>query len=190
MTDSYRFMETTLLDRQQRLAEELPEQRRNFNALLHCFVEDLGRRKEEKKQAMSHLVGKMKQKFRDAAAEERVKGGEQKARNKKRKAEELQKQISESQEEYDWLDGQEKRLKTLPQLREKTTEESPTWAGDILYNRYFTLVSHGPLQRHWKPHSKKLPGSLPSGVFFQGASVENRLPPRSGPGGQRPMSFR
>ena len=35
--DSYCFMETTLLDRQQRLAEELPEQRHNFNALLHCF---------------------------------------------------------------------------------------------------------------------------------------------------------
>ncbi|CAE7195337.1 hypothetical protein AK812_SmicGene1019 [Symbiodinium microadriaticum] len=155
MTDSYRFMETTLLDRQQRLAEELPEQRR--------FVEDLGRRKEEKKQAMSHLVGKMKQKFRDAAAEERVKGGEQKARNKKRKAEELQKQISESQEEYDWLDGQEKRLKTLPQLREKTTEESRTWAGDILYNRYFGVPWSTPAaleapqqQASWFPSLRRL----------------------------------
>ncbi|CAE7246137.1 unnamed protein product [Symbiodinium sp. CCMP2592] len=137
MTDSYRFMETTLLDRQQRLAEELPEQRRNFNALLHCFVEDLGRRKAEQKQAMSHLDRKMKQKYKDAAAEERMKGGEQKASSKKRKAEELQKQIDESQKEIEWLDGQQKKLKTLPELREKTTEDSRGWARDILYNRPF-----------------------------------------------------
>ena len=135
MASSYRFLEDTLLQRQQKLAEELPEQRRNFHALLHSFLGDLERRRSELKEAMRHRQSKMQGKFEDAAALERAPNRSQNARSKKRKAEELQSEIKDMQEAYDDLTLELQDLQGLQ--RERPTVQGSRWAQNILYNVSF-----------------------------------------------------
>eukprot|EP00440_Ansanella_granifera_P050361 gb/GFBE01054580.1/.p1 GENE.gb/GFBE01054580.1/~~gb/GFBE01054580.1/.p1 ORF type:complete len:340 (+),score=89.27 gb/GFBE01054580.1/:1-1020(+) len=138
LNNSYSFMEKTLLQRQQDLARELPQERRRFNSLMIDFVGDLERRRRELKEAMKQTSKKQKMKARDAATAERTPGRSQKARSAKKKAEDLGRDLTAMQEKFDHLSWELEQLKSVPELKDAPAilqdTGSSAWVGNFFWN--------------------------------------------------------
>ena len=122
---SYGFLETTFRDKRAQLAQELPEHRRNINAMCFLAEKDLERRKQELVEAMRVQENKMKKKFTDAAAIERIPGQREEALAKKKKGEALKEQLDNMQVAYTQLDQQLLQLKNRPKLQEQLAINGP-----------------------------------------------------------------